>query len=82
MNAKTRDLFQTVCFLAIMQHGKGLISKHPTYIIEKKKTIESPLAAWKMLDGEGQRKIWDWATKFGFPLEECICEISQEVFPQ
>ena len=79
MDSENMDLFQTLCFLACMQHGLGLIAKSPSYIREKKKTIKSALAAWQMLDFEVQQKLFDWALEWKFPLSECIEEISKEV---
>jgi len=79
MNFEKLELFQTVCFLTTMEHGNGLIDKHPSYITEKKKTCKSSLAAWQMLDWKGQLKILKWANKFGFPIQDCIHEISKEV---
>ena len=35
MDPADLKLFQTVCFLTLMQHGEGLTSKAPRYIQEK-----------------------------------------------
>jgi len=78
MDSENMDLFQTLCFLACMQHGQGLIQKSPSYIREKKKIIQSPLAAWQMLDFEVQENLVLWAKAWGFPLGDCIHEISKE----
>ncbi len=79
MNTKILELFQTVCFLACMQHGEGLISKHPDYIQQKLRVIKNPLAAWQMLDGECQSEVVKWANAVGFDLAACLTEIYQEV---
>lgn len=77
MDPADLKLFQTVCFLTLMQHGKGLTSKAPKYIREKMKTSEELVGAWNMLDGEGQAFVCDWANEWEFPLAECLEEMSK-----
>lgn len=77
MDTAQMDLFRTVCFIALMQHGKGLISKRPDYIKQKFKTSEDPLAAWQMLDFEVQRTVQKWAEYSDFPLTSCLHEIAK-----
>lgn len=79
MNKEQMKLFQTVCFLAMMQHGKGLSMKAPKYIREKMKACKNPVAAWDMLDGQGKGKVCVWADKWHFPIKECLDEISSRM---
>lgn len=72
------ELFRTVCFIALMQHGEGLISKHPAYIRQKLKGIKNPLGAWQMLDEECQTVVMKWADAVGFDLTACLKEIYKE----
>lgn len=78
MDHKIIELFQTVCFLVVMQHGEGLWTKAPLYIQEKMKTIEDPAGAWNMLDDEGQMKVLRWARHWQFPLHDVVDEISRK----
>ena len=82
MNEEQMELFRTVCFLAMMQHGKGLSMKHPKYIREKMKVCEDPVAAWNSLDVYGQDVVTCWAHKWHFPIVECLEEILKEVTTQ
>ncbi|MBA7582809.1 hypothetical protein ES708_24746 [subsurface metagenome] len=77
MDQNQIDLFKTVCFLVLMQHGEGLTSKAPTYIQEKMKASEDPIAAWQMLDGDGQLKVVEWAGSWNFPLGAVMEEIQK-----
>lgn len=77
MNNEQINLFRHVCFIALMQHGKGLISKSPSYIKQKMKTCQCPLAAWQMLDFEGQEKVMQWASYVNFPIKDFIHEIAE-----
>ena len=79
MNQEDLKIFQTVCFLAVMQHGEGLASKAPKYIQEKMKASEDPRGAWNMLDLDNQILVRAWARYFGFPLVDCMREISKGV---
>lgn len=81
MNKDQSDLFRTVCFLALMQHGEGLLSKAPKYINEKFKTSIDPVAAWNMLDVDCQSKVQDWASSWNFPLFAIIEEIQKVSLP-
>lgn len=78
MHEKDVKLFQTVCFLALMQRGEGLTAKAPSYIREKKKTAENPIGAWNMLGGDIQLLIYEWARLWKFPLDAVLIEISRE----
>ncbi len=71
------ELFKTVCFLALMQHGEGLTSKAPKYILEKMKASKDLVAAWQMLDVDGQILVRAWARHWNFPLVDCMREISK-----
>lgn len=82
MDQKDLVTFRTVCFLAAMQHGRGLITKHPKYIQEKIKACKDLVAAWNMLDGEGQAFVCDWANEWKFPIAECLEEISKSMVSQ
>lgn len=78
MDPADLKLFQTVCFLTLMQHGEGISSKAPKYIQEKMKASEGPRGAWNMLDFEGQILVRAWAKYWNFPLVDCMREISKE----
>lgn len=67
-----KELFQQVCFLALMQHGEGLISKSPKYIKEKMRVKKSPLAAWQMLDNDCQLVVLTWADRWNIPIMDFI----------
>ncbi len=77
MDQNQMDLFKTVCFLVLMQHGEGLTSKAPKYIQEKMKASKDPRAAWNMLDKESQLRMCDWADKWHFPLVAVIEELQK-----
>ncbi len=77
MDQNQMALFQTVCFLASMQHGKRLIMKAPRYIKEKLMTTKDLVGAWNMLDRETQSLVCDWCNKWHFPIAECLEEISR-----
>ncbi len=78
MITKQTKLFRTVCFLVMMQHEEGLMAKAPGYIEEKMRTTETPLAAWRSLDSEGQLKVKEWARHWGFPLKDVLDQILPE----
>lgn len=78
MNEEQMDLFRTVCFLVLMQHGRGLMMKAPKYIQEKMKVSEDPAHAWSMLNSEGQGKVCDWADKWHFPIAAVLEKLEKE----
>lgn len=78
MHEKDVKLFQTVCFIALLQRGEGLTSKAPSYIREKLKAAEDPIAAWNMLGGDIQLLVYEWARLWKFPLDACLIKISRE----
>jgi len=77
MDQEDLNLFRTVCFLQLMQHGEGLSSKAPKYIREKMKTSEDLIGAWNMLDNDSQLKVLEWSRHWHFPLEKVIEAISE-----
>ncbi len=77
MDQNQMELFKTVCFVALMQHGQRLTSKAPEYILKKMKTSKDPLAAWQMLDSDGQVEVWKWALLWDFPIKAIIQEIQK-----
>lgn len=78
MDQNQMDLFRTVCFLVLMQHGEGLTSKAPKYIQEKMKASKDPIGAWGMLDGESRGKVCIWADEWHFPIMDCLEELSKK----
>lgn len=65
-------IFRMVCFLALMQHGEGLMGKSPTYIAGKICAKESLPAAWNMLDGNCQQVVMGWALKWNVDIQDFI----------
>lgn len=69
------DLFAQICYLALMQSGDGLISKHPTYVEEKKYVLEMGWGAFAALDMYNQRTVISWLKNWGFEIPEVVEEV-------
>lgn len=75
-----------VCFLVLMQNGKGVLDKSPLYIGEKVAMINEEWNAFAYLDIHNMRKVMEWlvAWKFEPPVEvaerfKAECEAWEEL---
>lgn len=53
----TAEFFATICFLVLMQNGKGLKDKAPSYIEEKQTMLNMGWDAFGELDSENQMEV-------------------------
>lgn len=63
-----------ICFLVLMENGKGLSEKSPDYITEKAHMLRSGLNAFAHLDIYNMRKVVAWSEKWGVQLDTKIIE--------
>lgn len=67
-------VFAAVCFLVLMDNGKGIFEKYPDYIKEKHMMLDEGFAAFKYLDILNKIKVVRWVRKFGGELPPAVLE--------
>lgn len=66
--------FATICFLALMQGGGGLLDKSPSYISEKTDLLNRGVDAFAALDIHNRRKVMQWCVAWGVEMPKEIVE--------
>jgi len=59
----TPNLLKAVCFAILMENNDGIMSKSPSYILEKFQS-----ACPEILDAHNKRKLVRWAREWGVDL--------------
>lgn len=67
-------LFAQVCFLTLMQNGKGVIDKSPDYIKEKEQILNYGYGAFGALDINNQRIVVKWLALWGYCVPPAVLE--------
>lgn len=63
-----------LCFLVLMQNGKGLIDKSPDYITEKTHILGRGLDAFAALDIHNMSVVVEWCGEWGVAVPEKVLE--------
>lgn len=66
------DSFAMVCFLVLMQNGKGITDKAPNYITEKVYLLRSGIEAFYALDIYNKRIVVGWCNKWKIEIPEKV----------
>lgn len=78
--SKENFMFSTVCWLVLMENGKGIIEKHPDYIFEKMAMLQMPAdIAYGRLDRENQQKVLDWCAAWGYQIPKDVFEYERQL---
>ncbi len=68
------DSFALLCFIILMENGRGLIDKSPSYITEKSYLQEMGLHAFGALDIHNMRKVIDYCATWKIELPAKVAE--------
>lgn len=69
-NYISSEAFALVCYLVLMQNGEGIMDKHPDYILEKQRLLESGYSAFAALDIHNMRRVKGWCEKWKVEMPE------------
>lgn len=70
MNPISSEAFALTCYLVLMQNGEGILDKHPDYILEKQRLLESGFSAFGALDLHNMRKVKEWCERWNIAMPE------------
>jgi hypothetical protein len=72
MKSISPDSFALLCFLTLMQGGRGLIDKSPDYITEKAAMRRRGLDAFAYLDIHNMAAVVEYCGTWGIELPEQV----------
>ena len=72
MGMSNEETLKAVCFAILMQSGSGIISKAPSYVLEKHRTSSDTYSAYAVLDSNNQEKVRQWSKEWNFPLDDFL----------
>jgi len=64
------NIRQAVTFVILMSNNRGIIDKHPSYLLEKLRACEGRVAPEQILDSGNMAIFDEYKSKYGFNWNE------------